>query len=260
MENYLIHLRAQGTSENTISTRRYHLRRIAAHISKPLKDASTKDLEQYLAKAGESREYKRSLLTSMRSYYRFLQDSGVRADNPALHLARIKPVEPSARPASDIAYYRALKNADERERLMLKLAGVLGLRRGEVAQVHVNDLIEDIFGYSLLVHGKGGKTRILPLNDDLTRELRKAFKHSASGFAFEGDFDGHLSPAYIGKLVSRLLPSEYSMHSLRHRAATTIHAKSHDMLLTQKFLGHASPETTQRYVHQDMEDLRRLLA
>lgn len=259
MDNYIIHLRAQGLSEQSITTRRFHLRRIQRHLGKPLAQASGAELEEYLANAGTAREYKRSLLASLRSYFRYLNDTGQRADNPTTYLARIKPEEPHAQPAPDIAYYTALKHADTRDALMIQLAAIEGMRRAEVAKVHENDLIDDLFGFSLIVHGKGGKTRTLPITRELARELQTAFAQSPNGYAFPGRDGGHLSPAYVGKRVSRLLPEGYSMHSLRHRAATNIHRRGKDMLLTQKFLGHASPVTTQRYVHQDMEELRALI-
>ena len=260
MYDYLTHLKARGLADTSCKTRFLHLQRIERVLGKSLIEASSEDLEKYLAQAGLKREYKRSLLASMRSYYKYLQVSGKRADNPTSELGRIKPAEPTAQPTPDIAYYRALKEADTRDWLLIQLAGVEGMRRGEVAQVHKRDFIEDLCGYSLLVHGKGSKERVIPLTDELARALVQAFKESPNGYAFPGRENGHLSAAYIGKRVSRLLPEGYSMHSLRHRAATNVHKRGRDMLLTQKFLGHSSPETTQRYVHLDMEDLRKIIA
>src|SRR5699024_4559569 len=105
--------------------------------------------------------------------------------------------------------------ADERERLILRLAAELGLRRTEIALVHQRDMTEDLDGWSLLVHGKGDKERLLPLINSLSIALRTATLASG-GWAFPGGDAGHLSPRYIGTLISRILPPGVTLHQLRH--------------------------------------------
>lgn len=124
--------------------------------------------------------------------------------------------------------------------------------RGEVAIVHSNDLMDDLVGHSLVVHGKGGKRRIVPLPQSLGRTLAQ----SPSGFLFPGDDGGHLSPRYVGKLIRDLLPGEWTMHTLRHRFGTRAYALTSDLLLVQEMLGHASPSTTRRYVEYDRNRMR----
>ena len=77
------------------------------------------------------------------------------------------------------------------------------------------------------------------------------------GYVFPGDQDGHLSPAWVGKLVARLIPDEHTMHALRHRFATRAYSFERDVLVVQELLGHASPVTTRRYVRVPSADLRR---
>ena len=55
----------------------------------------------------------------------------------------------------DDVWRAALAKASPRELLMIRLAGEAGLRRGEVAKCHRDDLIEDPRGAALIVHGKG---------------------------------------------------------------------------------------------------------
>ena len=146
----------------------------------------------------------------------------------------------------------ALAAADDRVRLMLQLASREGLRRGEIARVHSDDLTRDLGGSSLLVHGKGGAERIVPVGDDLARMLR----HLPYGWAFPGAIDGHLSAARVGELVSAVLPRGWSAHPLRHRFATVTYAGCHDLLTVQQLLGHSRPETTQLYVQLPDDSLR----
>lgn len=129
----------------------------------------------------------------------------------------------------------------------------MGLRRAEIAQVHSRDLVEDLAGWSLVVHGKGGRVRVLPLPGGLARELRRL----PAGWAFPGDDGGHLSPRWTGKLVNRLLTPPWTIHSLRHRFAARVwEASGADLFVVQELLGHASPVTTRVYVPVTGDKLR----
>ena len=140
-------------------------------------------------------------------------------------------------------------------KLMIRLAAECGMRRAEVAQVHSRDLVEDLTGWSVIVHGKGSRDRTVPLPSILAHELREL----PPGWAFPGDDSGHLSPRWVGKLVGRLLPEGYTMHSLRHRAATRWYGVNHDLLTVGDLLGHASPVTTRLYVRVPDEARRALV-
>lgn len=141
--------------------------------------------------------------------------------------------------------------AKPREKLILRLAAEVGMRRAEVARSHSRDLMEDLVGFSLIVHGKGGKNRIVPLPQSLGRTLS-----TLEGYYFPGNDDGHLSPRYVGKLIRDLLPGDWTMHTLRHRFGTRAYALTSDLLLVQEMLGHASPTTTRRYVEYDRTRMR----
>ncbi|WP_420807984.1 tyrosine-type recombinase/integrase [Actinobaculum suis] len=183
--------------------------------------------------------------------------TGRRKDNPAISLPKVKPQEPRPRPAALKVIAKAEHDSSSRVTLMLRLSAEAGLRRGEVAQVHIMDLFEDLTGWSLLVHGKGGKERIVPLTDELARAVRRACMANG-GFAFPGAINGHLSAGRVGKLVSNALPAGVTMHALRHTFATRAYAASSDLLAVQHLLGHASPSTTQRYVAIDAARLRKV--
>lgn len=136
---------------------------------------------------------------------------------------------------------------------MVRLSAEAGLRRAEVAQAHTRDLVEDLEGWSLLVHGKGGRERLVPLPHALAVELRRL----DAGYMFPGSDNGHLSPRWVGKVVGRLLPDGFTMHCNRHRFATRTHDATLDMPLVQELLGHANINTTRAYVAVDRSKLRR---
>src|SRR4029077_9822085 len=107
-----------------------------------------------------------SYRASLVLYFRFLQRSGLRTDNPAEMLDPVSVPRGVPRPAPEHIYEAALDAADPRARLAMLLAGQCGLRRGEIARLHSRDLEQDLMGYTLRVTGKGGHTRMVPLPDE----------------------------------------------------------------------------------------------
>ncbi|HWL59282.1 MAG TPA: tyrosine-type recombinase/integrase [Microbacteriaceae bacterium] len=242
---YLAAQRLAGRPRTTIYTRRQHLEHLARRVDVGPWVLTASALLAYAEAQTWAAETRRGRRTTFISFWRWARKAGHTVRNPAKHLPAVTASEPNPMPVSDEDYRLALAKASPRERLMLRLAAEMGLRRAEVAQVHSRDLMQDLVGWSLLVHGKGGKTRLVPATDRIARDLRDL----GEGYAFPGGDDGHLSPRWVGKLIGRLLPGAYTMHKLRHRAATRVHqASGGDTFITQDFLGHASPATTRRYV------------
>lgn len=81
-----------------------------------------------------------------------------------------------------------------------------------------------------------------------------------AGWVFPGQVGGHLSPAWVGKLVGRRLPAGLGTHTLRHRFASAAYAGTRDLAAVQDLLGHAKPETTRLYVQLPRDAMRQALA
>lgn len=69
-----------------------------------------------------------------------------------------------------------MEQATPSEKLMVRLGAECGLRRGEIARVHSDDVVADSAGHSLIVRGKGDKQRIVPLPDGRLREATAAVR------------------------------------------------------------------------------------
>lgn len=251
-------LKAAGSTAETIHLRTDQLTRLSRETGIPTPwQVTTPDLAEWLARHRWGRETARSHRTAVRRFYAWAVKAGKTSHNPAEDLPVIRPADSPRRPASDDAYARALSTAAPRERLMLRLAAELGLRRAEIAQVHQWDLRPAGDGWWLEVHGKGGKTRHVPVPDDLADLLRD----QGAGHVFPGDVEGHLSPRYVGKLTTKLLPRGVTLHCLRHRFATRAYAGSGgNLLAVQQLLGHSSPTTTQHYIRLPDSALRATMA
>lgn len=247
------YLKVSGLRAATIKTRTDWVRRFARHAIIAPDSVTSLEVMHYAAAHDWRPETRRSVYASLRAFYRFMMRAGYCDADPTLTLPRVKPDEPKPRPAPAAALRTGLVESDDRTRLILCLAAYAGLRRGEIAQLHARDIVKDLLGFSVVVHGKGGKQRIVPLDDGLAQDLIKA---AAGGYVFPGNDSGHLSARYVGKLATRALPDSWTLHTLRHAFATAAYSNSKDLLAVQALLGHSSPATTRRYIQMPDERLR----
>ena len=257
IDAWALALRAAGHPATTVGLRTYHLRRLAGWAG--ARDPWGLTLDDLLRWTGSYEwkvETRRSYRSSLRAFWRW----GVLTDrttyDAAIGLPSIHPAQPKPRPAPPAAVEAALEEADRRVWLMLRLANELGMRRGEVARVHSVDVTRDLLGWSLHVHGKGSRDRVVALPDSLARALRE----ERAGWLFPGADGGHLSARWVGTLVSRTLPKGVSMHGLRHLCATELHDETHDLRAIQQLLGHASVATTERYVAVHPDAVRSMVS
>lgn len=258
IEAWRLALRATRLSPQTIELRTYHIRRLArAGLAPTPWSLQGADLLTWLGQFDWSRETARAVRSSTRRFWAWGVATGRTDENASDALPPIPPVQPRPRPAASEAVVRAIRNASPSVTMMIRLANELGLRRAEVAQVHPeNDLVRDLVGWSLIVHGKGSRKRTLPLPDDLAEVLRSA----PPGYLFPSPTGGHVTPHWVGTLVSRALADGTTMHQLRHLCATEIHDQTHDVRLVQTVLGHSSLATTQRYIAVEDGKLRDAIA
>jgi integrase len=237
----------------TLTTRFGHIKQLARALphTSPW-DVTGEQLITWTATQDWARETRRGVRNSLLAFYRWAVNTGRTTGSPAEALPKIRGSQPRPRPTPDAVYIRALTQADRRERLILMLAAEMGLRRGEVAHVHSRDVMHTAEGLRLDVHGKGDRDRLVPVPGCLEAELT-----GLKGWAFPGRCQGHLSPRWVGKLATRLLPDHWTIHTLRHMFATRAYAVDADVFSVQELLGHASPATTRVYVQVPDDRLRR---
>lgn len=237
-----------GHGKGTVEQRRGYARRLCRAMD-PL-TCTSGDILAYMADRKWSPETRRSARMAYRSFFGWLTESGRRVDDPMAKVPAVRIPLPCAHPTPDRVLAAARLRANSEERLMLDLAALAGLRRAEIAGLHSRNLEGDI----LRVKGKGGRTRIIPVSDELAARIEER----GPGWLFPGRFEGtHTGPDRVGRTLSRLLGPGYTGHGLRHRFATQAFEATGDILAVQQLLGHASVATTQRYIKLTMARLRR---
>jgi integrase len=255
--HYRSHLRAGGRAETSIVTFMDVLRHFARqNTHRGPFEVTTDDLASWMGNKRWARETRRRNRQTLLGFYRWAVLTGRIVANPVESLPIVRTQQPHPRPAEDDEYTEALRKAGPSDGLALRLAAELGLRRGEVARVHSRDVQGPRGERELVVLGKGGKIRRVPLLDGLA----EAILARPAGFLFPGGDSGHVSPQWLGRRIARLLPAGVTMHQLRHRFATRAYAVDRDLFGVQELLGHASPATTRGYVRLTSASLRRLVA
>ncbi|HWK26163.1 MAG TPA: tyrosine-type recombinase/integrase [Solirubrobacter sp.] len=252
---FLIDLARNGASPETVKQRRRQLVRAGRDLGGDPREVTREVLADWLDSHGWLDSTMKSHRAAVRSFYGWLVDVDEIAVSPAARLRVVRDAQEGPRrlPASDIAVAWTQHARDPRVRLMGKLGARLGMRRGEISRADREDLFRDLLGWSMLVKGKGGRRRFVPVPDDLAAEIQTY----PPGPLFPGKINGRLSPAWVGTLLSRAMPEGQTAHMLRHRRATKAFDETGDLRVVQELLGHASIATTQVYVHRTARQLRR---
>ncbi len=155
-----------------------------------------------------------------------------------------------------------------RDHAVLVLLARLGLRAGEVAALELEHLRWSE-GELVVVPGKSGRERLLPLSDEVGRALVAYLRRrpqSDDRRVFRCALAPHrpLAPSSVGAIASRYLrradlPAGYrSAHVLRHTVATQLVRRGVSFKQVADVLGHARLETTAIYAKLDLETLSKL--
>lgn len=249
---YITALRAVGRSPATIVLYRHYAHLLAGRLGGCPWAVTAEQLEQVLGSVEWGLSARKSLRTVIGGLYRWGYRTGRITDDPARDLPTVRVPRGHPRPTPEAIILDALQRVEDRERLMLELGALAGLRAGEISRVHADDLDGDV----LLVHGKGSKDRLVPLPAGHLLDALRA----TDGWLFPNDRGGHLTSNHVSKLLSRLLPGRWTAHTLRHRFGTRAFAGTRDLLAVSRLLGHASTDTTLIYVELPDDHLRAAVA
>ena len=160
--DWRLHMLGTGRTVATVRLRVDWVRRFARAVEVDPWEVRTAAVIEWSAAHMWARDTRRSALQSVAGFYSWASTiRPVMVDTSALPSVRASA--PAPRPADDEAVRRALQSSDWRVHLAVRLASEMGLRRGEVARVRASDIVRDVRGASLIVHGKGGKARTVPM-------------------------------------------------------------------------------------------------
>jgi integrase/recombinase XerC len=215
-------------------------------------------------------------LAGLRSFGRFLEREG-KGKVGALSAIRAPKVGKTLPKPLQMAAAKRLADADERagedrdpwvlarDAAVMALLYGSGLRISEALGLKRRDVPKPGEGDVLVVTGKGNKTRMVPVLQNVLQLIADyaaicPYSLSPAGPMFVGARGGPLSPRIIQLAMERLrgalgLPDSATPHALRHSFATHLLSRGGDLRAIQELLGHASLSTTQIYTGIDSERL-----
>jgi integrase len=254
---YLRWCEQKELSAGTIYGRRRALTRLAAQLPCPIDQADATMLAAW--RAGMTRLTPAVVVNyvgMIRGFYLWLQEEGIRGDNPARRLPVPRKPRRLPRPITEADLRAAIAAAPPRIRPWLILAACAGLRAKEIALLRAENIVLD-GGQQPAVFvawdaTKGTRERFVPLQPWAADELR-ACGLPSSGYAFRR-LDGQRGPnkphriSQASNAFLREAGILATLHQLRHRYATQLLRSSGGNLReVQEALGHASITSTTIY-------------
>lgn len=281
-----------GAARNTLLAYGRDLRHTAealAEMGQSLLNATRSDIETYLIgleAQGMARATRARRLSALKQFCRFAHDEGWRSDNPTLRIdgpgraARLPGTltQDEVRRLLDAARDHGADTATRaRNACLFELLYATGLRVSEL--VSLPDAALRGAPEMLMVRGKGGKDRMVPLSDparaavavwlahrDRAEAAARAAGKPGSKFLFPArGAAGHMTRMRFHGLVKEIAaragidPNRASPHVLRHAFATHLLAGGADLRVIQLLLGHADLSSTEIYTHVLDDRLRSLV-
>ena len=250
-----------------------------AHRTNSFETVSKQDVESYLIDCdsqGLSRATRARRLSAIKQLYRFAFEEGWREDNPAMQITGPGRDKRLPKTLSEEEVDRLLDAARStgrtttdraRNTCLMELLYATGMRVTELVSLPVRAARGD--PRMLLIMGKGGKERMVPLSPparkaltewldlrDAEEEDKRAKGMPPSKFLFASrGASGHLTRHRFYLLIKELAVAagvntdKVTPHTLRHAFATHLLANGADLRSIQTLLGHADVATTEIYTH-----------
>ena len=272
-----------GAAQNTIAAYTKDLELLDEFLQKKGVDlihAKNQDLRDYLSwitAQGYAIKTQSRRMSSMREFYRFLFSENIIKKNPTDYLDSPKTRKSLPKYLSEEDVVALIQNAPKINRRMQPLLELLyasGMRVSELVGLPLTAVLQE--GQMVMITGKGGKQRMVPLNDIAYRRLDNWLIDGRNRFLSRGSKSKWLFPSSSGTghytrdgfykaqkelaLECDIDPKRVSPHVLRHSFASHLVAHDADLRSVQKMLGHSDIATTEIYTHVMEDRLKKIIS
>lgn len=206
-------------------------------------------------------------LSSLRSFYRFLQKEGIVQKNPAALVLTPKLDKPLPHFMSEAEAVRLIEAPEQdsavslRDRAIFETLYSTGIRVSELVGMDVNEA--DLIGNMIKVRGKGKKERMVPIGERACGSIKAYLdaRNSKVAALFLNKAGGRLTDRSVRNIINKhirraALEQKVHPHMFRHSFATHLLDHGADLRSVQELLGHVNLSTTQIYTHLTMEKLK----
>jgi len=240
--------------------------------NKDIGDVKREDIRDFighLLKYGYEKSSVARKLSSLKSFYKFLNRRKIIIHNP---VRAVKTPKITKRLPGFLTQYQTQKilevsgtdEASLRNRAIIEVLYGAGLRASELVALNISDV--DFYNGVILVKGKGSKERIVPLGSYAQKAVKEYLaqrKNKVNPAVFLNLRGKRITTRSVQTIVKRLISkvseaSHTNPHALRHSFATHLLERGADLRAVQELLGHSSLSATQIYTHISVERLKKI--
>lgn len=274
----------KGLSSNTISAYKNDVEQYFSFlnkINKTIDNVVSEDITEFLWQLKQQNLKSNSIYrkaSCITQFHKFLISENITKNNPIEFLSKPKLQRklPQVLTLEEVekllSYIPKKKFNDIRNKAMIEVLYATGLRVSELVNLKFDNL--DLTNKYIRVIGKGGKERIVLLNNKSVQAIKEWLKIREKKFANKslGEYDQYIFLSKLGKPISRIdfweqlknyvkqagITKNVSPHTLRHSFATHMLKYGADLRVVQELLGHSDISTTQIYTQVDRQHLKEL--
>ncbi|WP_312902513.1 site-specific tyrosine recombinase XerD [Chryseobacterium taichungense] len=269
-------------SENTLDAYIRDIKKLKEYAEEDLENVGPdtiryENLQEYIFNLSKQKFSERSQarwISSIKAFFKYLVEDEFRTDNPATLLEgpKLGLYLPDTLSLPDInKIISAIElNSDlgKRNQCIIEVLYGCGLRVSELIELKISNI--NFREHYIKIHGKGNKTRFVPLADYTAKLLQNYISEVRSKIKVTKRHEDTLFLNSRGTSMSRVIvfliikeltdkagvSKKISPHTFRHSFATHLLQNGADLRYIQEMLGHSSITTTEIYTHLKTEELR----
>jgi len=224
-------------------------------------DATPILVNDFLAFLTSRRNYKAKtlhrIISSLSSFYKYIYIQGVIKTNPMIGIDRPRIKEQELKYLKHNQVIRLMNSIQNpRDKLIIRTIYATGIRVSELCGINTEDI--DFEEHTIRIKGKGGKIRTVFIDSETLDEIDRFSAGKISGPLFEGQQGNNISPRTVQYIFTKYAPRGITPHKIRHSYASELYKRSKNLRVVQENLGHSSIQTTEIYLHTDVDERRKV--
>lgn len=268
ISQFVSYLKERNLSPNTIKVYNDNLIEFWKFIGKSssIRKVERKEIKAFLFSLSDKNNQpitRRAKLTTIRSFFRYLEDENVIKNNPTknLPLPRVVIKEPSFLQEAEIRKLLQVVRKDKRAEVAIRILVETGFRLSELTGISVGDI--DISAKTIKIRRKGNMEQIVPINSGLNKLIKVFVKNKeVSAPLIANRMGKRMTQRRVAIMVQNYLKKAkvdragISVHSFRHSFCVRMLENKVNLKTIQLLCGHRSISTTERYLHIANPELR----
>lgn len=255
-EQMIRDMNLKGLSQKTIQSYVRYIVDYARYYKISPDKLGPNEIKEYLSYLISQRKLSNEYVRGCYCAMRFLYETTLARNWESFKIPQLKRKRKTPEIPTDQEIQKIFDNApQEKYRTMFTLMFATGMRIGEAIRLQIKD-IQPERSLIQIWNGKGQKDRVTLLSPALLKELEEHLeKNKPTKWVFVGDKPGtHITArsvqrAFKNALVKASITKQFTVHTLRHKFATSVVEMGNDIYRLQQLMGHSYVRTTSRYIH-----------